>query len=140
MPGWGGAWHDAGVPGGGSQRFQEQDRRTAQRARDEVGAEAYAAAFQDGWKLSLDEAVAYALETEPEPAEPRPDPGPVAPLTPREWQVAQLVAEGLPNRQIATRLAISQRTAESHVENILAKLDFASRSQIAAWVVRLRRG
>ncbi|OLB63896.1 MAG: hypothetical protein AUI10_13450 [Actinobacteria bacterium 13_2_20CM_2_72_6] len=54
------AWHDAGVPGGGSQRFQEQDRRTAQRARDEVGAEAYAAAFQDGWKLSLDEAAAYA--------------------------------------------------------------------------------
>jgi DNA-binding NarL/FixJ family response regulator len=60
-------------------------------------------------------------------------------LTAREWQVAQLVTEGLSNKQIATRLAISQRTAESHVENILAKLGFASRTQIAAWTARLHR-
>jgi DNA-binding NarL/FixJ family response regulator len=128
-----------GVPGGGSRRYEEQDQGTARQAREELGDEAYEGAFQDGWKLSLDEAVAYAFETEPEPVDPRPDPGPAPPLTPREWQVAQLVAEGLSNRQIAGRLAVSQRTAESHVENILAKLGFASRSQIAAWVARLRR-
>jgi non-specific serine/threonine protein kinase len=46
---------------------------------------------------------------------------------------AGLVAEGLSNRQIATRLGTSQRTAESHVENILRKLGFTSRTQIAVW-------
>jgi DNA-binding NarL/FixJ family response regulator len=47
--------------------------------------------------------------------------------------VAQLVTEGLTNRQIAERLVISERTAENHVQHILTKLGFATRSQIAAW-------
>ena len=59
----------------------------------------------------------------------------VAPsLTRREREVADLVAEGLTNREIAARLFISERTAESHVEQIRGKLGFRSRSQIAAWV------
>ena len=53
-------------------------------------------------------------------------------LTPREREVAGLVAQGLSNRQIAARLVISQRTAESHVEHILAKLGLATRTQIAS--------
>ncbi|MCF6429274.1 response regulator transcription factor, partial [Amycolatopsis tucumanensis] len=56
------------------------------------------------------------------------------PLTARESEIAALVAKGLSNRQIAGQLVISQRTAETHVEHILAKLGFTSRSQIAAWV------
>ncbi|WP_241840062.1 AAA family ATPase [Frankia sp. CcI49] len=59
-----------------------------------------------------------------------------ATLSPREMQVAQLVAEGLTNRQIAGRLVISERTAQNHVQHILTKLGFRARSQIAAWVVR----
>lgn len=55
-------------------------------------------------------------------------------LTRREREVAELVARGLTNREIATRLFISERTAESHVQQIRAKLGFHSRSQIAAWV------
>jgi non-specific serine/threonine protein kinase len=55
-------------------------------------------------------------------------------LTPREQQIARLVGQGLSNRQIAAQLVISQRTAESHVENILRKRGFASRTQIAAWI------
>lgn len=59
----------------------------------------------------------------------------VAPnLTRREREVAALVAHGLTNREIAARLFISERTAESHVEQIRGKLGFRSRSQIAAWV------
>jgi DNA-binding CsgD family transcriptional regulator len=54
-------------------------------------------------------------------------------LSPREEQVAALVAEGLSNRQIATRLKMSERTAENHVTHILTKLDFSSRARIAAW-------
>jgi DNA-binding CsgD family transcriptional regulator/tetratricopeptide (TPR) repeat protein len=57
-------------------------------------------------------------------------------LSSREAEVARLVAEGLTNRQIAERLVISERTAENHVQHILTKLGFATRSQIAAWSVR----
>jgi DNA-binding CsgD family transcriptional regulator/tetratricopeptide (TPR) repeat protein len=57
-------------------------------------------------------------------------------LSSRESEVARLVAEGLSNRQIAERLVISERTAENHVQHILTKLGFATRSQIAAWSVR----
>jgi DNA-binding CsgD family transcriptional regulator/sugar lactone lactonase YvrE len=59
----------------------------------------------------------------------------VAPnLTRREREVATLVAQGLTNREIAARLFISERTAESHVEQIRGKLGFRSRTQIATWV------
>ncbi|MGH9211864.1 MAG: ATP-binding protein [Acidimicrobiales bacterium] len=64
--------------------------------------------------------------------------GPAA-LSPREAEVAKLVAEGLTNRQIAERLIISERTAQNHVQHILTKLGFSTRSQIAAWSVRSRR-
>ena len=57
-------------------------------------------------------------------------------LSPREAEVAALVAEGLTNRQIAQRLVISERTAQNHVQHILTKLGFTTRSQIAAWRVR----
>ena len=60
-------------------------------------------------------------------------------LTPREREVAELVAAGLSNRQIAERLVISERTAEAHVEHIRAKLECRSRAQVAAWFVMTTR-
>lgn len=59
-------------------------------------------------------------------------------LSAREDEVARLVAEGLTNREIAERLFISERTAQNHVQHILAKLDFAGRAQIASWVTAQR--
>jgi predicted ATPase/DNA-binding NarL/FixJ family response regulator len=59
-----------------------------------------------------------------------------APLTTRELVVAEHVARGLSNREIAGALVISVRTVQGHVESILRKLRFTSRSQIAAWVAR----
>lgn len=59
--------------------------------------------------------------------------GPQTGLSAREDEVAALVSEGLTNRQIAKRLLISERTAQSHVQHILTKLGFSSRSQIASW-------
>lgn len=56
-------------------------------------------------------------------------------LSRREEEVATLVALGLSNREIGRRLVISERTAASHVEHILNKLGFNSRTQIAAWAV-----
>ena len=62
------------------------------------------------------------------------------PLTQREREVAELVAEGLTNRQIAAKLFVSERTAEYHVEQIRNKLGFHARSQIAAWVAAEQPG
>jgi non-specific serine/threonine protein kinase len=56
-------------------------------------------------------------------------------LTRRERDVARLVARGLSNRDIAESLFVGERTVETHVGNILGKLGFTSRAQIAAWVV-----
>jgi pimeloyl-ACP methyl ester carboxylesterase/DNA-binding CsgD family transcriptional regulator len=57
------------------------------------------------------------------------------PLSPREREVAALVAQGLTNRQIAERLVVTEGTATLHVKHTLAKLGFRSRAQIAAWAV-----
>ncbi len=56
-------------------------------------------------------------------------------LTTREREVATLVRDGRSNREIAAALFVSERTIEGHIGNILSKLGYSSRSQIAAWVV-----
>jgi pimeloyl-ACP methyl ester carboxylesterase/DNA-binding CsgD family transcriptional regulator len=56
-------------------------------------------------------------------------------LTSRQREVAALVAQGLTNREIAARLVITERSAESHIERICQRMGFRSRSQIAAWHV-----
>ena len=53
------------------------------------------------------------------------------PLTPREREVRELAAAGLTNREIATRLVLSERTVETHVRNILAKLGVTNRTELA---------
>ena len=55
-------------------------------------------------------------------------------LSSREQEVATLVAGGASNRDIAESLGLSERTVETHVQNILTKLGFHSRVQIAAWM------
>jgi pimeloyl-ACP methyl ester carboxylesterase/class 3 adenylate cyclase/DNA-binding CsgD family transcriptional regulator len=60
---------------------------------------------------------------------------PASVLSPREREVARVLALGLTNRQIADELAIAPTTVERHVANILAKLGFGSRAQVAAWAV-----
>ncbi len=113
--------------------------RAIQRARAVLGAHAYQATFARGEGLSLDEAVAYALDEPGSPTAPS-RANVVAPLTRREQQVAHLIAQGLSNGQVAATLVISQRTAESHVEHILAKLGFTSRTQVASWMAAQQEG
>jgi predicted ATPase/DNA-binding CsgD family transcriptional regulator len=104
-----------------------------------------ATCWADGHALSPADAVAYALADEPSapiaPARERPSlppaPAPEA-LTPRERQVAVLIARGRSNRAVAAELTISELTAESHVRNILRKLGSRWRSQVAAWAVEHR--
>jgi DNA-binding CsgD family transcriptional regulator len=69
-------------------------------------------------------------------------PDSAAVLTPREREIAELVAGGLSNRTIADQLVLSERTVETHVRNVLTKLALTNRTQVAAWAVRagLRTG
>ena len=67
-------------------------------------------------------------------AEPRP-PG-ISALTVREREVLALVGEGKSNQQIATRLFITERTARTHVSNVLRKLGLSSRTQAALRAAR----
>ena len=74
-------------------------------------------------------------ESEPVDADPAAADG-TGPLAKREVEVATLIAEGLTNKQIGTRLFISERTVATHVRNIMNKLGFDSRTQIANWMAR----
>jgi non-specific serine/threonine protein kinase len=59
-------------------------------------------------------------------------------LSRREMEVAELIAKGLSNREIARALVISDKTAANHVEHIMTKLYFRSRAQVAVWIVEQR--
>jgi non-specific serine/threonine protein kinase len=82
-----------------------------------------------GRALLVDQAVAEALTVQPPPAGKQ-----SVRLTRREQQVAHLIAEGLTNRQIAATLGIAERTADTHVARLLAKLGVASRAEVASRV------
>jgi predicted ATPase len=84
----------------------------------------------EGRQLSPEEAVSLALANEPEDAR---RPGPRQTLTRREAEVAALAARGLTNRDIAAQLFLSVRTVEVHVDHVLTKLGFRTRTQLAAW-------
>lgn len=64
---------------------------------------------------------------------------PAGPLTPRQREVAELVAQGRTNKEIAATLHIAERTAENHIQSILQTLGFRTRSQIATWATERAR-
>ena len=109
---------------------QDACERQARRAMSD---RAFAAAHRKGAALGFDAAIAYALDEHPSQTAASAAHLSNAP-TKRERQVADLIAEGLTNKEIAARLVISPRTAQGHVEHLLSKLGFTSRAQIAAWV------
>jgi non-specific serine/threonine protein kinase len=105
-------------------------------ARGRLGEEAYGTAWADGQVMHLTQAVAYALSTERPSSAVLPHSSPSAwPLSPREREVAVLIARGHSNREIAEQLVIGERTAEAHVTHVLTKLGLRSRAQVAVWVL-----
>ncbi|WP_245654292.1 ATP-binding protein [Streptomyces violens] len=114
--------------------LHELHDRAAELARRALGADAFHRAFTEGGSLAPAAAVALALDEDltKMPELPVRRGTPADELTPRERQVAALVAQGLTNREISEKLVVSKRTVDSHIEHILAKLGFSSRAQIAA--------
>ena len=98
-----------------------------------MGANDFDAAWAEGAALSTDEAIAYAQRGRGE--RKRPSSG-WASLTPTEQDVVRLLTEGLPNKDIATRLFISPRTVETHLTHVYAKLGLSSRVQLAQEAAR----
>src|SRR5262249_19320198 len=110
----------------------------------------FAAALRTGSDLTVDQATARALGRTSTLPPTTPDathtPADVAraiqqehdPLTRRECEVVNLLAEGLTDKQISSPLTTSPRTAEGHVQRILNKLGFTSRTQAATWAVGYR--
>ena len=86
--------------------------------------------LDEGRRMTVEEALAVGLDDRPEgPLRP----GPASGLTPRESEITGLVARGLTNREIAAQLYVSVRTVEAHVDHILTKLGFRTRTQLASW-------
>jgi predicted ATPase/DNA-binding CsgD family transcriptional regulator len=118
-------------------------------ARGLVGEQNAARLLAEGARLGVHEAVSSAItlamaaeqhDTPGAPPQTGPGPAPAgAVLTPREEQIADLIARGLSNRSIAAELVISPATAARHVANIFAKLGVTSRAQVAAWTAEQSR-
>lgn len=128
-------WKKMGTPPLGLPEFTPYHENAVSQSRAAVGNTVFEKEFREGFEMNETQVFEYVLSH-------RLDLHAVKSrdlqLTPREQQVAELVALGLTNRSISEKLVISLRTAQGHVEHILRKLGFTSRSQIAAWVVSRR--
>jgi DNA-binding CsgD family transcriptional regulator len=103
-------------------------------ARSALGEQGYAAAFRRGRQMPLAQVLDQAEHTRRSTRSGQADAYGAGSLTSREKEIAGLLAQGLSNKAIARSLVIAQRTAETHVRNVLVKLGLTSRSQVAAWV------
>ena len=133
----------AGLPplsGARAERYLAPARR--------LGDAAVAELWARGLELSTAAAIAVALEPPAAPATPAESAAaalaatatasPPSALTPRELQIAKLVADGRSNKGIGAELVISPATVARHIANIMAKLGFRSRAQIAVWIADRR--
>lgn len=125
-----------GIPLFAPRQAQHEEYTAAVRTR--LGDRVYEAALGRGRSMSRDEAVAYTLERlAPKKAPPRARQVESSPLTRRELELARLIAQGLTNREVATKLFIAERTVETHVTNMLNKLGLNSRTQLTRWILEL---
>ena len=101
--------------------------------RDALGQQQFETAWAEVAALSTEEAIGYAQRGRGQ--RKRPSSGWEA-LTPPERDVVRLIAEGLPNNDIATRLFISPRTVQTHIRHIYSKLSLTSREALVQEAAR----
>jgi non-specific serine/threonine protein kinase len=125
------------VRGGLSAEDEADYAKSLTNARRQLDEATFRTAWAEGRALTLDQAIACALTESNHESRgnelPRKIKVEFGGLTPRERQVAVLVARGYSNPEIAHALVISERTVTTHVTNIFSKLGFTSRTQIASW-------
>lgn len=127
-------WQTVGVPLFGAKHLLARREHFEDVARQAMGNSGFDTAFTRGGKLTVEDMVTFALrERRTSSVEPR---HADSLLTPREREVASLVAQGMSSKDVAANLVISRRTVDVHVEHIFAKLGFNSRAQIATWVAQ----
>jgi non-specific serine/threonine protein kinase len=134
-------WQRAGHRVSGTAILEEFHRKAERDARDALGEKRYATLAASGVRRQLSVVVAHALAdadalrgNEPASALEAETSAPGGALTSREHEIAVLVASGLSNREIGTRLFISKRTVDAHVEHIFSKLGISSRVQLTVWL------
>jgi non-specific serine/threonine protein kinase len=125
-------WSALGADPDGIGWLRDRRQSTVECLRATLGDTGLADARAEGRSFRRTAALRFALD---EPME-SPSVVPLAgcPLTKRELEIATLIAEGLTNKDIAAKLFIAPRTAETHVANILTKLAFNARTQVATWI------
>ena len=114
--------------------IRDRHERWLAAAREAVDADTWTAALAAGRALPLDDAVAYALEQVTTVGEPaaRAQDEPGDPLSAREREVLQLIAQGRTNREIAQSLFVTEHTVKYHVTSLFNRLDVASRAEAVA--------
>jgi predicted ATPase/DNA-binding CsgD family transcriptional regulator len=118
------------LPGARAERYLAPARRLG----DHVVARLWARGLAMSAEAAIHMALAPPASTAPQPAADATVTVPPSSLTPREVEIATLVAAGRTNKAIAAELVISPATVARHIANIMNKLGFRSRAQIAAWV------
>jgi predicted ATPase/DNA-binding CsgD family transcriptional regulator len=115
--------------------YRQQHERSMSLIIGGIGRKGFDAAYARGRAMTVDEGVAFAVADKPaiKPAPPVKSALDTA-LTPRQLEIARLIADDLTNRQIADRLFLSERTVETHITNILNKLGLNSRIQLSRWI------
>ena len=115
--------------------YRQQHERSVSLIIGGIGRKGFDTAYARGRAMTVDEGVAFAVADKPaiKPAPPVKS-APDTALTPRQLEIARLIADDLTNRQIADRLFLSERTVETHITNILNKLGLNSRIQLSRWI------
>lgn len=129
-------WGSIGKQLYGSKHWSALREQAVTKARAQLSDSSFEALWSSGEAMSTEELLSFVFDEEPtnedvSDATSRSD-DELKDLTPREREVAQMVAEGMTNKHIAEVLVLSPRTVEGHVENVLRKLHLSRRSEVAS--------